>query len=205
MMKRWLNTIAIAVFLIVPSAEAGKYNTTVDIGDKAAAWTDLQGTEGEQHSLQSVADAKAVVVAFTCNSCPYAVDVEDRLNTFTKQYADKGVAVVAINVNTIEADKMPAMKQRDQEKGFVYPYLWDPSQETAKAYGAKYTPQFFVLDQDRKIVYMGSFDDSPDGKNVTETYVADAVDAVLSGEKVETSETVPIGCRIRFERQRRGR
>ena len=205
MMKRWLNTIAIAVFLIVPSAEAGKYNTTVDIGDKAAAWTDLQGTEGEQHSLQSVADAKAVVVAFTCNSCPYAVDVEDRLNTFTKQYADKGVAVVAINVNTIEADKMPAMKQRDKEKGFVYPYLWDPSQETAKAYGAKYTPQFFVLDQDRKIVYMGSFDDSPDGKNVTETYVADAVDAVLSGEKVETSETVPIGCRIRFERQRRGR
>src|SRR6056297_2305787 len=205
MMKRWLNTIAIAGFLIVPSAEAGKYNTTVDIGDKAAAWTDLQGTEGEQHALQSVADAKAVVVAFTCNSCPYAVDVEDRLNAFAKQYADKGVAVVAINVNTVEADRMPAMKQRDQKKGLVYPYLWDPSQEIAKAFGAKYTPEFFVLDQDRRIVYMGSFDDSPDGKNVTETYVTDAVDAVLDGEKVTTSETVPIGCRIRFERQRRGR
>ncbi len=205
MMKYWFSTIVIAVLFTAASADAGKYNTTVDIGDKPAAWTDLEGTEGEKHSLQSVSDAQAVVVAFTCNSCPYAVDVEDRLNHFAKQYADQGVAVVAINVNTVEADRMPAMKQRDREKGFVFPYLWDPSQKIAKAYGAKYTPQFFVLDQDRKIAYMGSFDDSPDGKNVTETYVADAVDAVLSGEKIETAETVPIGCRIRFERKRRGR
>lgn len=204
-MKRLFQTIAITAVMTVPSASAGKYNTTIDIGDEAPAWNDLEGTEGEKHSLESVADAKAVVVAFTCNSCPYAVDVEDRLNQFAKDYSDKNVAVVAINVNTIDEDKLPAMNQRDQEKDFVYPYLWDPSQDIAKAYGAKYTPEFFVLNEDRKIVYMGSFDDSPDGKNVTKTYVANAVDAVLNDGRVPTTETVPIGCRIRFERERRRR
>ena len=200
-----LIALAFAGCLFVPVASAGKYNTTVDIGDKAPAWKDLEGTEGQKHSLADLSSAKAVVVGFTCNSCPYAKDVEDRLNALTKDYADKRVSVVAINVNKIDADKMPAMKQRDQEKDFAYPYLWDPSQEIAKKDGAKYTPEFFVLDQDRKIVYMGSFDDSPDGKNVTKTYVADAVDAVLNDGDVAPTETVPIGCRIRFERERRRR
>lgn len=208
-MRRSCITLAVAACLFacqIPChVQAGKYNTTVNIGDKAPAWNDLEGTEGEQHSLGDVADAKVVVVAFTCNSCPYAVDVEDRLNRFTQKTADRGVAVVAINVNKVEADQLPAMKQRDREKGLAYPYLWDPSQQIAKDFGAKYTPEFFVLDEDRKIVYMGSFDDSPDGKNVTKTYVADAVNAVLEGHDLGTTETVPIGCRIRFERQRRGR
>ncbi|MCG8649137.1 MAG: thioredoxin family protein, partial [Pirellulales bacterium] len=141
----------------------------------------------------------------TCNSCPYAVDVEDRLIALEKDYASRGVALVAINVNKVKKDLLPAMKETAEDKGFKFPYLFDESQQIAKDYGAKYTPEFFVLNQQRKVVYMGSLDDSPDGKNVAKRYVRAAVDAVLSGEQPAVSETVPIGCRVRFERQRRSR
>ncbi|KAA5544320.1 thioredoxin family protein [Roseiconus nitratireducens] len=194
----------LACWTALPS-HAGKYNSVLDIGDPAPAWKELPGTDGQVHSLASLSDAKAVVVVFTCNSCPYALDAEDRLIALTKEYADRGVAVVAINVNTVEEDRMPAMKERAEEKQFPYPYLWDESQQIAKQYGAKFTPQFFVLGRDRQVVYMGSLDDSPGGDAVTKTYVADAIESVLSGDELAVTETVPIGCTIRFERERRKR
>ena len=113
--------------------------------------------------------------------------------------------LVAINVNVVKDDSLAAMKQRAEEKGFPYSYLHDPTQKIAKDYGAIKTPEFFVLDANRKIVYMGSLDDSPDGMAVTKRYVADAVQAVLSGKKPETTETVPIGCRVRYVGPRGGR
>lgn len=197
--------IAAICCLTGPKLIAGQFNTVLDIGVTAPAWKDLPGTDGQNHSFESVADAKVVVVAFTCNSCPYAVDVEDRLIALVKQFEGKEVAVVAINVNTIDEDQLPAMKERAKEKGFTFPSLFDKSQKIAKDYGAKYTPQFFVLSIDRKLVYMGSFDDSPAGDKVTKTYVVDAINAVLAGKTPEVVETAPIGCRIRFERQRRKR
>ncbi|MCO8122744.1 thioredoxin family protein [Stieleria sp. TO1_6] len=187
------------------TAQAGKYNTTLDIGDKAPAWKSLPGTDGKEHSFDAVSDAKVIVVAFTCNSCPYAVDAEDRLQQLTNTYRDRGVSVIAINVNTVQEDLLPAMKQRAEEKEFSFPYLFDESQEIAKQFGAKYTPEFFVINQQQQIVYMGSLDDSPDGREVTKTYVADAIDAVLAGKQVTVTETVPVGCRIRFARERRTR
>ncbi|WP_286177985.1 thioredoxin family protein [Rhodopirellula sp. JC639] len=196
-------TLCLSVCVAATSASAGKYNTVLDIGDSAPAWNALPGTDGREHSLKSLADSKVVVVVFTCNSCPYAVDAEQRINALVDRYQGKSVAVVAINVNKVEQDRLPAMKQRAKEQGFKYPYLWDESQQIAKDYGAKYTPQFFVLDGDRKVVYMGAMDDSPAGDEVTKTYVIDAVDATLSGNPVAITETIPIGCRIRIERQRR--
>lgn len=196
---------ALALLAAADGAWAGKYNTVVDIGDRGPAWEDLIGVDGEQHSLSDLEDAEAVVVVFTCNSCPYAVDAEDRLVALRKKYSRQDVAVIAINVNLIEEDQLPAMKRRAEEKKFTFPYLFDPSQEIARRYGAKFTPQFFVLDRQRRVVYMGALNDSPDGTEVTERYVEAAVDAVLNRKQVSLEETVPIGCLIRFERNRRGR
>ncbi|MEL6110630.1 MAG: thioredoxin family protein [Planctomycetota bacterium] len=202
-MSRLFSAVLCCSFVSV--AMAGQYNTTVNIGDEAPSWKDLPGTDDELHSSGGLVDRQATVVVFTCNSCPYAVDVEDRLIKLHETFASRGVAIVAINVNRIEEDLLPAMKEKAKEKRFPFVYLFDETQEIAKAFGAKYTPEFFVLDGNCKIAYMGSLDDSPEGREVSKTYVADALDAVLSGSEVETTETVPIGCRIRFERTRRTR
>lgn len=201
-----VSLVAMSICCLLETASiGGEFNTALDIGATAPAWKDLPGTDGQNHSFESHSDAKVVVVAFTCNSCPYAVDVEDRLIALVKQFDGKDVSVVAINVNTVEEDLMPAMKEKAKERGFNFPYLFDKSQKIAKDYGAKYTPEFFVLSKERKLVYMGSFDDSPAGDKVTKTYVVDAINAVLAGRTVKVTETVPIGCRIRMVRQRRKR
>ncbi len=184
---------------------AGQYNQVLDIGDDAPVWKDLPGVDDQQHSLSDLKKHKVVVVVFTCNSCPYAVDIEDRLIAFDKEFSKRDVALVAINVNKVKEDLLPAMKEKATEKSFPFTYLFDESQQIAKDYGAKYTPEFFVLNQQRKVVYMGSMDDSPDGKKVSKRYVQAAVESALSGTKLEVTETVPIGCRVRFERQRRSR
>lgn len=196
----WL--LAGPVAWIAPLA-AGEFNPVLDIGDPAPRWEDLRGVDGKLHGFDDVAKAKCVVVAFTCNTCPYAHDVEERLLALTEEFSGDAVALVAINVNLVEADLLPAMQQRAAEKGFKFPYLHDPTQQIAKAYGALRTPEFFVIDRSGKLVYMGALDDSPDGTAVQQRYVADAVRATLRGEVPQVTETVPIGCRIRFSRARR--
>jgi peroxiredoxin len=186
-------------------AIAGQYNQVLSIGDPAPSWVDLDGVDGRAHSLDDLADKKVVVVVFTCNSCPYAVDVEDRLIALDEKYSRQGVAVVAINVNQVKEDLPEAMKAKAEAKGFRFPYLYDESQKIARDFGAIYTPEFYVLDQQRKIAYMGSIDDSPSGKEVTKKYVEAAIDALLAGDKPSVTETVPIGCSVRYQRQRRSR
>jgi len=186
------------VVAIGSAVKAGEFNAVLSIGDQAPKWSGLAGTDGKRHGWDDVAGSKCVVVAFTCNSCPYARDVEDRLIALTKEFPASDMRLVAINVNVVKDDSLAAMKRRAEEKGFPYPYLHDPTQKIAKDFGAIKTPEFFVLDAVGKVVYMGSLDDSPDGKAVTQRYVADAVRAVLAGTKPETTETVPIGCRVRY-------
>ena len=194
------------VMLCFPiAAIAGEYNQVLDIGDEAPAWSNLVGVDDAKHSFSDLSDKKVVVVVFTCNSCPYAVDVEDRLNALHDKFAEQGVQLIAINVNKVEADLLPAMKEKADAKDFEFPYLFDASQRIAKDYGANNTPEFFVLDQKRRVIYMGSLDDSPDGKKVTKQYVEYAIVAALAGKKPAVAETVSIGCRIRFERARRSR
>ncbi|TWU07734.1 thioredoxin family protein [Stieleria varia] len=203
MTQRLLIGISIALFAC--TTLAGKYNSTLDIGDAAPHWTDLPGVDGQSHSSSELEDAKATVVVFTCNSCPYAVDAEDRLIALTKKYSDQGVAVVAINVNKVPEDSLDAMKEKAAEKKFPFQYLYDESQQIARDFGAIYTPCFFVIDSKHKVAYMGAMDDSPDGVKVETTYLADALDAVLAGKPVRVAETAPVGCRVRYERQRRSR
>jgi peroxiredoxin len=200
-----IGFVALLVIAGATQASGGEYNNVLNVGDSAPAWTNLPGVDGKKHSLADLHEKQIVVVVFTCNSCPVAGDYEDRIIAFAKSYAgaDKPTAVVAINVNTIEDDRLPKMKERAESKRFPYPYLFDQSQRIAKAYGAVFTPQFFVLDKDRKIAYMGAFDDNNEPTKVKRRFVESAVQAVLKGEKVKPGETVANGCLIRFERARR--
>src|SRR5690606_22721247 len=132
-----------------------------------------------RHSFTDLKDAKAVAVIFTCNHCPVAKAYEDRLVALHQEYKDKGVELVAINVNNIEADRLPAMKRRAEEKGFEFAYLYDPSQKIGRAYGATVTPHAFLVDGEGKVVYMGAIDDNIKPEEVENHYLKDAIEAVL--------------------------
>jgi len=202
MNPRLRNPLVLSAILaagLISTALAGKYNTKLDIGSKAPQWKDLKGTDDKPHAFKETEKAKAIVVVFTCNHCPVAQAYEDRLVKFTKEYKDKGVDVVAINVNNLDEDKLDKMKDRAKEKGFNFPYLYDPSQKIAKEYGATVTPHCFVLDKDRKVAYMGAFDDNQETSKVKKNYLKDAVDAILAGKKPEVSETQQFGCSIKYD------
>lgn len=203
---RPIQRVSLAISLLILHAalvSAGEFNPTLSIGDPAPAWKDLPGVDGQMHSTLDLKDAKLIVVCFTCNSCPYAVDHEDRIQQLSESYRDKGVAVVAINVNLVDDDRLDAMKARAKAKSFSFSYLFDESQQIARDFGATTTPEFFLLDQQRKVLYMGSMDDSPNGTRISEPYLKNALDAALAGDQVTKAETVPIGCRIRYQRRRR--
>jgi peroxiredoxin len=183
-----------------PPDQAGKEaRDEFGIGGPAPKFQDLTGVDDKKHSLDDFADAKAVAVVFTCNSCPVAVAYEDRLVAFQNDYADKGVQLVAINVNNAEPDKLPAMKDRATEKGFQFPYVYDPTQQVARDYGAEVTPHVFLLDGNRQLAYVGPVDDNVDGASVSKQYLRDAADAVLAGKTPETTAAEPVGCSIKYE------
>ena len=192
------------VLAFASDAGAGKFNKKLSVGDRAPAWENLEGTDGKRHSL---ADLKAdvVVVVFTCNTCPVATDYEDRIIAFANGHAKPGgkVAMVAINPNTVKGDQLADMKKRAEKKKFPFAYLHDPTQETARAYGANFTPEFFVLDRDRKVVYMGAMDDKSPPTEPTAKYLEAAVRAALDGKKADIGETsAAAGCKIRFNPKR---
>jgi peroxiredoxin len=202
-MNRLLSVPVILAF--AAAAPAGEFNEKLKIGDAAPAWTALPGVDGKPHALADLKDKQAVVVIFTCNSCPVAAGYEDRIIAFTKKHAgpDAPVAVVAINVNTIEADRLDKMQERAKEKAFPYAYLYDETQKIAKDFGATYTPEFFILDKDRKIAYMGAMDDISPPRAESKHYLDDAVEAVLAGRKPAPGETRARGCMIRFVKPKR--
>jgi len=195
----------ILILAIASHAQAGKYNPVLSIGDKAPAWKDLPGIDGKSHSLSDLKEADAVVLIFTCNSCPYAIDYEKRIIALTKSFASRKVAIIAVNVNKIPEDDFEAMKKRAKAQGFNFTYLFDETQQIAKDYGATYTPEFFVLDRQRKIAYMGALDDSPNAKKVKVQHVVTTLNHLLANKRPKLTETIAIGCRIRIERPRRGK
>ena len=190
------------LLVIFGNVSAGEFTSARNVGDPAPVWSDLPGADGKTHSLADLKDTKVVVVVFTCNSCPVAAEYEDRIIAFAKNHAED-VAVVAINVNRIEEDNLEHMKERAESKKFPYLYLFDESQKIAKDFGATYTPEFYVLGPDRKIVYMGGMDDNSDPAIVTENYLEPAVESILKGTPLKTKETRAIGCRVRYARARK--
>lgn len=190
----------LAVATAATSAEAGKFNATLSAGDAAPEFKDLPGVDGESHSLADYADAKAVVVVITCNHCPIARGYETRLLDLAKAYRERGVQFIAVSCSLLEADRLPAMKERAKSSGYPFPYLHDESQQTARDYGASVTPEVFLLDGERKIAYLGAIDDQwTSADNVKRHYLRDALEAVLAGQAPETFESKPVGCPIQFQ------
>jgi len=190
--------------VLVSNAQAGKFNKKLNIGDSAPVFKDLPGTDEKNYSLADLKDKDVVVVVITCNHCPVAVAYEDRIIEFAKKYAsspESKVGIIAINVNNGAADKLDKMKERAKAKGFNFPYAYDESQKIGRSLGATVTPEFFVLNKDRKIAYMGAMDDSQNSKNVKKKYLEDAVDALLKGETISTTETAGRGCSVQYERR----
>jgi peroxiredoxin len=196
--------LSLAVLALVSSpAFAGRYNKVVSVGEKAPAFSGIPATtkSGEDTSL-SLSDIKedVVVLVFLANHCPVVQAYEDRIIDFTNDYKGKPVKVVGVSVNDLDSDRLPAIKRYIQDKGSNYVYGYDESQKIGREYGATNTPQFFVFDKDRVIRYMGSMDDSMNESKVTQTYLRDAVDALLAGESVAIKETRPVGCGVKYKR-----
>ncbi len=180
---------------------AAKFNKQVDFGDKAPDFKDLEGVDGKTHSFANYKDAQVVVLTFICNHCPVAQAYEKRFISFVKQFKKKGVVFVAISCNKEQSDWLEKMKQRAQQRGFNFDYLQDPTQKVGRALGATVTPHLFVFDKDRRIAYMGAFDDSLNPSRIERHYVIDAVNALLRGQQPEIKESRQFGCRIEYERK----
>ena len=174
------------------------------LGDKAADFS-LKGTDGKTHALADFKDAKALVVIFSCNHCPYVKAYEDRMIAIQKDYLPKGVRFLVINSNdsvTYPEDSFEAMVKRASDKSFNFPYLIDESQEIAKKYQATHTPHLFVFDKTRKLAYTGNIDDNWENPSAVKShYLRDALDDIVAGKPPRVSETHAIGCTIKWKRE----
>jgi peroxiredoxin len=169
------------------------------LGDAAPRF-ELPGTEGGQHTFPE--DGKPTVVVFTCNHCPYALAWHDRIADAARDYAARGVSFVAVNPNDAErypADSFDSMRERvEADGGWPLPYLRDESQEVARAYGAKTTPDVFVLDGDGRVRYRGAPDPDYQDPSLNAAWLREALDAVLAGEDPARPETDPVGCSVKW-------
>jgi len=196
----------VAVVLLVSAFSVNKEVSEekgYDIGDIATDFK-LMNIDGKKVSLSDFKDAKGFIITFTCNTCPYAVLYEDRIEALNKKYVSKGYPVIAIMPNNIvrmPGDNMEAMKTRAKEKGFTFPYLLDEGQKIYPQYGATKTPHIYILQKTKKgnvVKYIGAIDDNyKDATLVNTKYAENAVDALLKGEEVPETKTRAIGCTIK--------
>ncbi len=200
-MRKMVLTLA-GLALIASPAFAGKYNKVVSVGDKAPTFAGIPATANGQDTSLTLSDIKedVVVLVFLGNHCPVVTMYDDRIIDFVNDYKGKNVKLVAVAVADMESDKLPAIKTYAKKNGLNYTYGHDESQAIGRAYGATNTPQFFVLDKERKLRYIGAMDDNKKEAQVKKTYVRDAVDALLAGKTVSVEETRPDGCGIHYNK-----
>jgi peroxiredoxin len=172
---------------------------TIALATDAPAF-DLPGVDGQQHSLDDYADKPALAVVWSCNHCPYVQAWEGRMIALQREFGDRGFELVAISSNDADnypEDSFAAMKARAAEQGFNFDYLYDEDQSVLEAYGAERTPEVFLFDGDRRLVYHGAIDDSREEEGVTQEYLRDAIEAALAGEAPPVSDTPPVGCTVK--------
>ncbi|MEX1039915.1 MAG: thioredoxin family protein [Pirellulaceae bacterium] len=177
-------------------------STMLPLGTQAPDFS-LLSVDAKTYSLADFKGAKALVVMFICNHCPFVKHLADELATFGQEVQAKGAAVVAISSN--DASKYPEdspeqMVHEAENRGYTFPYLYDEDQQVAQAYKAACTPDFYVFDADGKLAYRGQFDDSRpgDGKPITGADLRQAVDTVLAGKEVPEPHKPSIGCNIKW-------
>ena len=190
------------LLVLIASSIAYADDSKPRVGQAKPSWKELPGTDGKMHSLREYSDKQVVVLTITCNHCPIAIEYFDRLKEFSKKYCGPSgkVALVAISVSNMETDRLPRMKEVAKEKEFNFPYLHDESQQVAKDLGATVTPQFFVLNRDRVLVYRGAWDDSLNEAKRQNSYVEQVVQSLLAGKEPAVAETRAIGCSISLKK-----
>jgi peroxiredoxin len=174
---------------------------TLALGTDAPSF-DLPGVDGRSHSLEEYADATALALVQSCNHCPYVQAWEGRMIELQREYGPRGFRLVAISSNDAESypeDSFEAMRSRAAEQGFNFDYLYDEEQEIARALGAQRTPEVFLFDRDRRLVYHGAIDDSRDERAVGARYLRDAIEAVLEGTEPPVADTPPVGCTVKWK------
>jgi peroxiredoxin len=178
-------------------------STMLPLGSKAPRFR-LPDTDAKTVSLDDFKDAPVLLVMFICNHCPYVKHVRHELAKLARDYRGKGVGVVAISANDVTThpdDSPERMAQEKKAAGYEFPYLYDETQEVAKAYQAACTPDFYVFDRGRTLVYRGQLDDSRPGNNVPVTGrdLREALDAVLAGRPVPEKQKPSMGCNIKWK------
>ncbi len=178
-------------------------SSMLSLGTKAPQFR-LPDPQGKLVSSEDFPGAPALLVAFICNHCPYVKHVRPALAELAKEYQQRGVAVIAISSNDVIAfpdDSPEKMAEEIKLAGYTFPYLYDETQEIAKAYQAVCTPDFFLFDRDHRLVYRGQFDDTRpnSGRPATGTDLRAALDAALAGRPVSTDQKPSIGCGIKWK------
>jgi peroxiredoxin len=175
---------------------------TLDIGDQAPSF-ELPATDGKTYSLSDFGEAKVLVVFFTCNHCPYVTGSDESTRATADRFASQGVKFVGINANspnTYAEDSFDHMVARMEQEEFPWTYLYDASQDVARAYGALRTPHFYVFDADRKLIYTGRGVDNPrDASQATVHDLDRALEEHLAAKPVSTPKTNPIGCNVKWD------
>jgi len=161
----------------------------------------LPDTDGRVHRLSELTATGPVVVVFTCNHCPYALAWHERLADVAHDYGFRGVRTLFVNSNDGErypADSFDAMRARVAEEGWAVPYLHDEAQDVARAYGARTTPDVFVIDGEMGVRYRGAPDEDYEDPAANALWLREALDDVLSGVELRRPETTPVGCSIKW-------
>ncbi len=174
------------------------------MGDRCPDFN-LKSVDNKYYSPASFRDKKIIVVIFSCNHCPYVQAYEDRIKEIQTDYASRGVKILAVNSNDetrYEDDSFEGMIERARTKVFNFPYLRDEEQTAAKSFGATHTPEVFVFDEKRLLVYHGKIDDNwREEQKVKSRYLREAIDEILEGMEVSVPETFSIGCTIKWKIQ----
>lgn len=187
---------------------AGTYNSVISIGDSMPAFEDLPTVSGKPLSSDDI-DAEVVVLISMSNACPFSTGSERDIMALAERFQDKSVRIVGVSINTYEEDGLPAMRKRAKKEGFNFTYAHDPNQQLGRQLGATRTPEVFVFDQDRELVYTGLIHNSPAMKygddeatymkgEPTDFYVRDAIANTLKGKPVPVAETAPYGCTVEY-------
>jgi peroxiredoxin len=179
------------------------HSRPIELGSPAPDFA-LPDSDGNIHKLADFSGAKALVVAFICNHCPYVKHIVSEFAVVARDYKDQGLAVVAISANDVAnypddaPDKMAALARAQR---FVFPYLYDETQAVAKAYGAACTPDLYLFDAHRRLVYHGQFDDTRPGRGKADGRdLRAAVEATLAGRTASADQAPSVGCSIKWKR-----
>ena len=179
-------------------------STMLDLGTQSPDFSLPDVVSGQSISLNTFSGKKALLVMFICRHCPFVKHIQQELARIGKDYSDKDVGIVAISSNdaqTFPDDSPSSLKQMAEELGFEFPFCYDESQETAKAFAAACTPDFYLFDEARRLIYRGQLDDSRPGNDipVTGKDLREALDAALRGEPIGEDQRPSIGCNIKWK------